>query len=69
MMTTARAADTGLAGPGELDRYPYAEARGADRVSLPAWDGAEADLGRVSAARRAAAGEDCTANSSSSSAR
>ncbi|MFD9796036.1 FadR/GntR family transcriptional regulator [Streptomyces sp. NPDC059070] len=52
MMTTARAADTGLAGPGELDRYPYAEARGADRVSLPAWDGAEADLGRVS--RRAA---------------
>lgn len=52
MMTTARSADSGLAGPGELDRYPYAEAPMADRVAAPTWEGADSDLGRVG--RRAA---------------
>ncbi|RLV09760.1 GntR family transcriptional regulator [Streptomyces griseocarneus] len=51
MMTAARPADAGLTGPGELDRYPYAEAPGADRGAPPAWDG-EAELSRVG--RRAA---------------
>ncbi|MGW1194905.1 FadR/GntR family transcriptional regulator [Streptomyces sp. NPDC002536] len=51
MMTAARPADSGLAGPGELDRYSYAEAPGADRGVPPAWEG-EAELGR--AGRRAA---------------
>ena len=70
MMTAARSADSGLAGPGELDRYPYAEAPGADRVgrsrrgtaptrSSAGWAGVPP----------AAADADCTANSSSSSAR
>ena len=70
MMTAARSADSGLAGPGELDRYPYAEAPGADRVGAPvlgrrrrrSWAGS-------AAAPPAAAAADCTANSSSSSAR
>ncbi|MFE7132009.1 FadR/GntR family transcriptional regulator [Streptomyces sp. NPDC057638] len=52
MMTSARPADSGLAGPGELDRYPYAEAPGGDRVGPPAWDGPDPELGRVG--RRAA---------------
>ncbi|GGQ15889.1 FadR/GntR family transcriptional regulator [Streptomyces griseomycini] len=52
MMTAARSADSGLASPGELDRYPCAEAPAADRVGAPAWDGADPELGRVS--RRAA---------------
>ncbi|WP_330235249.1 FadR/GntR family transcriptional regulator [Streptomyces sp. NBC_00566] len=52
MMTAARSADSGLAGPGELDRYPYAEAPMADRVAAPAWEGVDSDLGRVG--RRAA---------------
>ncbi|MET9732708.1 FCD domain-containing protein [Streptomyces sp. NPDC006458] len=52
MMTPARTADAGLSGPGELDRYPYAEARAADRVGPPAWEGADPELGRVG--RRAA---------------
>ncbi|CAL9415487.1 HTH-type transcriptional repressor NanR [Streptomyces sp. enrichment culture] len=52
MMTAARSADSGLANPGELDRYPYAEAPAADRVGAPAWDGADPELGRVN--RRAA---------------
>lgn len=49
MMTAARAADSGLVGPGELDRYPYAEAPVADRVGLHAhaWESAEPELGRV----------------------
>ncbi|MEU1672836.1 FadR/GntR family transcriptional regulator [Streptomyces roseifaciens] len=51
MMTAARPADSGLAGPGELDRYSYAEASGHDRGAPPAWDG-EAELSR--AGRRAA---------------
>ncbi len=51
MMTAARPADSGLSGPGELDRYPYADATGVDRGSVTAWEG-EAELGR--AGRRAA---------------
>ncbi|MGV2919174.1 FadR/GntR family transcriptional regulator [Streptomyces alfalfae] len=52
MMSTARPADSGLAGPGDLDRYPYAESHGRDRVIPPVWDGPDQDLGRVG--RRAA---------------
>lgn len=47
MMTAARPADTGLAGPGELDRYPYAESPVVDRATAPSWDGPETELGRV----------------------
>jgi DNA-binding FadR family transcriptional regulator len=52
MMTAARSADSGLVGPGELDRYPYAEVPVTDRVGTPAWEGADPELGRVG--RRAA---------------
>ncbi|MFF7971232.1 FCD domain-containing protein [Streptomyces sp. NPDC007905] len=52
MMTAARSADSGLVGPGELDRYPYADAPATDRLGAPVWDGAEPELGRVG--RRAA---------------
>ncbi len=52
MMTAARPAESGLAGPGELDRYPYPERPGAERLAAPAWQGADAELGR--AARRTA---------------
>lgn len=45
-MTSARPA--GFAGPGELDRYAYAESSGAARITnAPAWDGPEADIGRM----------------------
>jgi DNA-binding FadR family transcriptional regulator len=54
MMTAARPAESGLAGPGELDRYPYAEAPGANRVGPPSWGGADVELGRVG--RRAGGG-------------
>lgn len=64
MMTAARSADSGLATPGELDRYPYAEAPGTDRGT--GWDTAEPDLGRVGGGPRAAADAGCTDNSSSS---
>ncbi|MGW7415016.1 FadR/GntR family transcriptional regulator [Streptomyces sp. NPDC054863] len=47
MMTAARPVDSGLAGPGELDRYPYGETSGADRVGPIGWDSPESDLGRV----------------------
>jgi DNA-binding FadR family transcriptional regulator len=47
MMTAARSADSGIAGPGELDRYPYPEAPGADRPGLTSWDGVEPDMGRM----------------------
>ncbi|MFD5034683.1 FadR/GntR family transcriptional regulator [Streptomyces sp. NPDC058220] len=47
MMTAARSVESGLAGPGELDRYPFPEASGADRPAAPVWDGADTDLGRV----------------------
>ncbi|MFE9848472.1 FadR/GntR family transcriptional regulator [Streptomyces sp. NPDC005576] len=46
MMTTARSADSGLAGPGDLDRYPYAESAG-DRAPLRSWGGSESELGRT----------------------
>lgn len=66
MMTAARSADSGLAGPGELDRYPYAEAPVTERLGAPSWDGSDPELGRVGGVPRAAAGAGCTANSSSS---
>ncbi|MFB7738115.1 FadR/GntR family transcriptional regulator [Streptomyces sp. NPDC056112] len=47
MMTAARSTDSGLVGPGELDRYPYTEATAPDRVASPAWEGADPELGRV----------------------
>ncbi|MFF1439382.1 FadR/GntR family transcriptional regulator [Streptomyces sp. NPDC058295] len=52
MMTAARSTDSGLAGPGELDRYPFGEAPVAERVGAPVWESAEPELGRVG--RRAA---------------
>ncbi|WP_425578309.1 FadR/GntR family transcriptional regulator [Streptomyces albiaxialis] len=54
MMTAARPVDTGLVGPGELDRYAYAESTGTARptTNAPAWEGSEADMNRVG--RRAA---------------
>ncbi|MFE7514047.1 FadR/GntR family transcriptional regulator, partial [Streptomyces sp. NPDC057540] len=47
MMTAARPVDTGLGAPGDLDRYPYAEAPAAGRVGPPSWEGVDTDLGRV----------------------
>jgi DNA-binding FadR family transcriptional regulator len=47
MMTAARPVDPGLAGHGELDRYPYAEAPGGDRPGNPNWDGVDTEMGRV----------------------
>ncbi|MFC4500131.1 MULTISPECIES: FadR/GntR family transcriptional regulator [Streptomyces] len=47
MMTAARSTDSGLAGPGELDRYPYAEAPAVDRVGATVWESADPELGRV----------------------
>ncbi|MFT2018851.1 FadR/GntR family transcriptional regulator [Streptomyces sp. 796.1] len=44
--TAARPAESGLAGSGELDRYPYAETPGAGRAALPAWD-TDTEMGRV----------------------
>ncbi|MFF2652763.1 FadR/GntR family transcriptional regulator [Streptomyces sp. NPDC058045] len=52
MTTTARSTDSGLVGSGELNRYPYPEAPGADRVGPPAWESTDSELGRVG--RRAA---------------
>ncbi|MBR7678173.1 FadR family transcriptional regulator [Streptomyces daliensis] len=54
MMTAARSAEAGFAGPGELDRYAYPESSGAARTTTnaPAWEGPEADMSRVG--RRAA---------------
>jgi DNA-binding FadR family transcriptional regulator len=46
MMTAARSAEMGIAGPGELDRYPYVDAPGGDR-GAPNWDGVETEMGRV----------------------
>ncbi|MFF3285551.1 FadR/GntR family transcriptional regulator [Streptomyces sp. NPDC003023] len=47
MMTPARPNETGLAGPGELDRYGYGEPPVTDRVGPPAWEGSDVELGRV----------------------
>ncbi|MFJ9247336.1 FadR/GntR family transcriptional regulator [Streptomyces sp. NPDC101776] len=52
LMTAAHSADSGLAGPGGLDRYPYAEAPVTERLGAPSWDGSDPELGRVG--RRAA---------------
>lgn len=69
MMTAARSADSGLAGPGELDRYPYAEASVADRVGAPHWTPGSRSWAVSADGPGAAADADCTANSSSSSGR
>ncbi|MET4671107.1 DNA-binding FadR family transcriptional regulator [Streptomyces sp. PvR018] len=53
MMTAARSADSGLAGSGELDRYPYSEALAGDRAAARPWGGSDSELGRAS--RRGAA--------------
>lgn len=63
MMTAARPAESGLAGPGELDRYPYAESPGADRVSPPPGTAPTPSWAGSAAARQAAGAADCTANS------
>uniref|UniRef100_A0AAU2VM74 FadR family transcriptional regulator n=1 Tax=Streptomyces sp. NBC_00008 TaxID=2903610 RepID=A0AAU2VM74_9ACTN len=47
MMTAARTADSGLAGSGELDRYPYADAPAGERAAIRSWSGTENELGRV----------------------
>jgi DNA-binding FadR family transcriptional regulator len=54
MMTAARSTEAGPAGPGELDRYSYAESTGAARTTAnaPVWDGPDSDMSRVG--RRAA---------------
>lgn len=48
MMTAARSADSGLAGPGEIDRYPYGEAPTGERAPLRSWGGGDSDFGRAS---------------------
>ncbi|WSV60583.1 FadR family transcriptional regulator [Streptomyces sp. NBC_01013] len=49
MMTAARTADSGhAAGPGELDRFTYAEAPPGERAAVrPPWDGSDTELGRM----------------------
>ncbi|NUR01754.1 MAG: FadR family transcriptional regulator [Streptomyces sp.] len=47
MMTAARSADSGVAGSGELDRYSYPDAGGADRPGLASWEGVEPAMSRV----------------------
>ncbi|WP_078901624.1 FadR/GntR family transcriptional regulator [Actinacidiphila yeochonensis] len=47
MMTSARSADSGIAGPGELDRYPYTDAPGPERPGLGSWEGVDSDMARV----------------------
>ncbi|MFG2674822.1 FadR/GntR family transcriptional regulator [Streptomyces sp. DT20] len=47
MMTAARTADSGLAGSGELDRYPYADAPAGERAAIRSWSGTDNELGRV----------------------
>ncbi|MFE9247857.1 FadR/GntR family transcriptional regulator [Streptomyces sp. NPDC007088] len=47
MMTTARPTDSGLAGSGDIDRYPYADTP-QGRMAPSSWSAAEPDLGRVS---------------------
>lgn len=69
MMTAARTVDSGLAGSGELDRYPYSEAPAGERAASRAWGGSDSELGRASRRGRPAGGAVSTANSSSSSAR
>lgn len=47
MMTAARSADSGIAGPGELDRYPYPETPGGERPGIGSWEGMDPDMSRV----------------------
>ncbi len=49
MMTAARSADSGIAGPGELDRYSYADGPAGDRPGggITSWEGMDPDVGRV----------------------
>jgi DNA-binding FadR family transcriptional regulator len=51
-MTAARPADSGLTGPGELDRYSHADAPVSDRSGSRSWENSDAEIGRVG--RRAA---------------
>ncbi|MDB1088821.1 FCD domain-containing protein [Streptomyces sp. ACA25] len=45
--TPARPTVPGSQAPGESDRYAYAESTGAARIThVPAWEGAEAEMGR-----------------------
>ncbi|WP_125624608.1 MULTISPECIES: FadR/GntR family transcriptional regulator [unclassified Streptomyces] len=46
-MTAARPVDSGLSGPGELDRYPYAEGPVGERAVGPSWEGGGSEAGRV----------------------
>ncbi|KAF4409456.1 GntR family transcriptional regulator [Streptomyces sp. Ru87] len=47
MMTAARPVDSGLSGPGELDRYSYAEGPVCDRAAGASWEGGDSEMGRV----------------------
>lgn len=47
MMTAARTADTGPAGPGELDRFTHGEAPAGERAAGRPWGGPDTELGRV----------------------
>ncbi|WP_078849641.1 FadR/GntR family transcriptional regulator [Streptomyces sp. NRRL F-5126] len=47
MMTSARSADSGLTGPGDLNRYPFPQASGSDRPAAPVWEGPDVDLSRA----------------------
>lgn len=47
MMNPVRTTESGLSGPGERERFSYAEAPGADRVGPPSWGGGDAELGRA----------------------
>jgi DNA-binding FadR family transcriptional regulator len=47
MMTAARPADPSLSGPGELDRFPIADAPHVERSGPAAWDGVDSEMGRV----------------------
>lgn len=62
MMTTARSADSGLAGPGELDRYPYAEAPAGERAAARSWVVPMPSSAGWADGDRPAAAADCTAN-------
>ncbi|WP_299540656.1 FadR/GntR family transcriptional regulator [uncultured Streptomyces sp.] len=53
MMTTARNAESGLAGPGDVDRYPFTEASPGERAATRSWGGTDSELGRAN--RRGAA--------------
>lgn len=66
MMTAARAADTGLAGPGELDRYTHADASAGERAAARSWGIPIPNSAVWAGEDRPAGAEACTANSFSS---